>query len=85
VQRQQIKWFAYATVVLVGGVVLDFTISEATGVSWLGKIGFVLRMFGLAGLPMAIGIQWCSCRMHDPVIHADFCAVRNSGERALPN
>jgi hypothetical protein len=23
--------------------------------------------------------------MHDPVIHADFCALRNSGERTLPN
>jgi hypothetical protein len=56
VERQQIKWFAYATVVLVGGVVVGFTVSEATGVQWLGKIGFVLRMVGLAGLPIAIGI-----------------------------
>jgi hypothetical protein len=65
VQRQQIKWFAYATVVLVGGVVLDFTVSEATGVSWLGKIGFVLRMFGLAGLPMAIGIAVLRYRLYN--------------------
>src|SRR5215208_110284 len=40
VERQQIKWFNYATVVLVGGAVLDFTISEATGVRWLGEMGF---------------------------------------------
>jgi hypothetical protein len=65
VQRQQIKWFAYATVVLVGGVVLGFTVSEATGVSWLGKIGFVLRMFGLAGLPMAIGIAVLRYRLYN--------------------
>jgi hypothetical protein len=65
VQRQQIKWFAYATVVLVGGVVLDFTVSEATGVSWLGKIGFVLRMVGLAGLPMAIGIAVLRYRLYN--------------------
>jgi hypothetical protein len=65
VQRQQIKWFAYATVVLVGGVVLDFTISEATGVWWLGEIGFVLRMVGLAGLPMAIGIAVLSYRLYN--------------------
>jgi hypothetical protein len=64
-QRQQIKWFAYATVVLVGGVVLDSTVSEATGVSWLGKIGFVLRMFGLAGLPMAIGIAVLRYRLYN--------------------
>jgi hypothetical protein len=56
VERQQLKWFTYATVVLVGGAVLDFTISEATGLRWLGEIGFVLTMVGLAGLPIAIGI-----------------------------
>jgi hypothetical protein len=65
VQRQQIKWFAYATVVLVGGVVLSFTVSEATGVSWLGEIGFVLRMVGLAGLPMAIGIAVLRYRLYN--------------------
>jgi len=65
VERQQIKWFTYATVVLVGGVVLDFTVSEATGVSWLGEIGFVLRMVGLAGLPMAIGIAVLRYRLYN--------------------
>jgi hypothetical protein len=56
VERQQLKWFAYATVLLVGGVVLAFSISEATSARWLGGIGFVLTMVGLAGLPMAVGI-----------------------------
>jgi hypothetical protein len=65
VQREQIKWFAYATVVLVGGVVLDFTVSEATGLQWLGKIGFVLRMVGLAGLPIAIGIAVLRYRLYN--------------------
>ena len=65
VQRQQIKWFAYATIVLVGGVVLDFTVSEATGVQWLGEIGFVLRMVGLAGLPISIGIAVLRYRLYN--------------------
>jgi hypothetical protein len=65
VERQQIKWFAYATVVLVGGAVLDFTVSEATGVSWLGEIGFALTMVGLAGLPMAIGIAVLRYRLYN--------------------
>ena len=65
VQRQQLKWFTYATVVLVGGVVLSFTVSEATGLSWLGKIGFVLRMVGLAGLPIAIGIAVLRYRLYN--------------------
>jgi hypothetical protein len=65
VERQQIKWFAYATVVLVAGAVLAFTVSEATGVSWLGKIGLVLTMVGLAGLPMAIGIAVLRYRLYN--------------------
>jgi hypothetical protein len=56
VERQQLKLLAYATVVLVGGAVLAFTVSEAIGLRWVGEIGFVLTMVGLAGLPMAIGI-----------------------------
>jgi hypothetical protein len=65
VQRQQLKWFTYAAVVLVGGGVLDFTVSEATGVSWLGKIGFVLTMIGLTGMPMAIGIAVLRYRLYN--------------------
>jgi hypothetical protein len=65
VERQQIKWFAYATVVLVGGAVLAFTVSEATGLSWLGEIGFVLTMVGLAGLPMAVGIAVLRYRLYN--------------------
>jgi hypothetical protein len=65
VERQQIKWFAYATVVLVGGAVLAFTVSEATGVRWLGEIGFLLTMVGLAGLPLAIGIAVLRYRLYN--------------------
>jgi hypothetical protein len=65
VERQQIKWFTYATVVLVSGVVLDFTVSEATGLHWLGEIGFVLTIVGLAGLPIAIGIAVMSYRLYN--------------------
>jgi hypothetical protein len=65
VERQQLKWFAYATVVLVGGAVLDFTISEWTGVRWLGEIGFVLTLVGLAGLPIAIGIAVLRYRLYN--------------------
>jgi len=65
VERQQLKWFAYATVVLVGGAVLAFTVSEAVGLRWVGEIGFVLTMVGLAGLPMAIGIAVLRYHLYD--------------------
>ena len=65
VEREQIKWFAYATVVLVGGAVLAFTVSEATGLRWLGELGLVLTMVGLAGLPLAIGIAVLRYRLYN--------------------
>jgi hypothetical protein len=65
VERLQIKWFAYATVVLVAGAVLAFTVSEATGVQLLGELGFLLTMVGLAGLPMAIGIAVLRYRLYN--------------------
>jgi len=65
VEREQIKWFAYATVVLVGGAVLAFTVSEATGLWWLGELGLVLTMVGLAGLPLAIGIAVLRYRLYN--------------------
>jgi hypothetical protein len=65
VQRQQIKWFTYATVVLVGGAVLAFTVSEATGLLWLGEIGLVLTIVGLAGLPIAMGIAVLRYRLYN--------------------
>ena len=59
---------------MVGGVVLDFTISEATGLRWLGEIGFVLTMVGLAGLPIAIGIAVLRYRLYniDRIINRTF-------------
>jgi hypothetical protein len=36
VERQQLKWFTYATTVTVVGVALTYVISEAIGSAWLG-------------------------------------------------
>ncbi len=65
VERQQLKWFAYATVVLVGGGALAFTISEATGLRSLGEIGSILTIVGLAGLPMAVGMAVLRYRLYN--------------------
>jgi hypothetical protein len=65
VERQQIKWFTYAAVVLVSGGVLDFSVSEAIGLRWLGEIGFVLTMVGVVGMPIAIGIAVLRYRLYD--------------------
>jgi hypothetical protein len=59
------KWFAYVTVVLVGGSILAGTIGDATGVRWLGEFSFVLSLVGLVGLPIAMGIAILRHRLYD--------------------
>jgi hypothetical protein len=51
IERQQMKMFAYVIVVLIGGSVLAGTLSDVTGVVWLGRISFVLSM-----------LASCACR-----------------------
>jgi hypothetical protein len=54
VERQQIKWFAYAAAVLALGAFVSWVVSDAVGVWWLRwEVGFVATMIGLAGLPVA--------------------------------
>jgi hypothetical protein len=58
-QRQQIKWFAYAAVVLLGATfvaALPVSIAvEAMGAPW--KVGLALPVLaGLLGIPVAVGI-----------------------------
>ncbi|MDQ3864204.1 MAG: hypothetical protein M3317_12045, partial [Actinomycetota bacterium] len=65
VERERMKWFAYVTVVFVGGAILTSIIGEATGVGWLGDVSFVLSMVALAGLPIAVGIAILRYRLYE--------------------
>ena len=66
VERQQIKWFAYAATFLAVGAILSWVIYDAVGVWWLHwEVGFVATMVGLAGLPVALGIAILRYRLHD--------------------
>jgi hypothetical protein len=66
VERQQIKWFAYAAAVLAIGAILSWVVSDAVGVWWLHwEVGFVATMVGLTGLPVALGIAILRYRLHD--------------------
>jgi hypothetical protein len=65
VERQQMKWFAYVVVVLIGSSVLTGGVSDLTGVGWLGKSSFVLSMFGLMCLPIAVGIAILRYRLYE--------------------
>ncbi len=65
VERQQMKWFAYVIVVLIGGSVLTGTISGVTGVGWLEESSFILSVVGLVSLPMTVGIAIFRYRLYE--------------------
>jgi hypothetical protein len=65
VERQQMKWFTSAIVVLLGGSLVLGAVSEATGVRWLEDAGFVFSMVGLASLPATVGIAILRHRLYD--------------------
>jgi len=65
VERLQLKWFVYVTVVLVGGSILASVIGVATGLRWLEQFSFVLSMLALVCLPIAVGIAILRYRLYD--------------------
>ena len=65
VERQQVKWFAYAAALLVGSALLYFVISEAADVRWLGRLGLVLVIVGTVSLPVAMGIAIFRYRLYN--------------------
>jgi hypothetical protein len=56
VQRQQVKWFAYAASILATCATLTYVVSEATGAGWVRWVSFVPAMVGFVGMPIAVGI-----------------------------
>jgi hypothetical protein len=65
VERQQIKWFAYASVVAVGGEFIRDVIFVALGAPWLQWIGFVLAVLGVVSVPVAMGIAILKYRLYE--------------------
>ena len=56
VERQQIKWLAYAASVVVLGATLAYGVHGATGIRWAWPLGIALSAIGLVGTPIAVGI-----------------------------
>src|SRR5918911_520686 len=56
VERQQIKWFAYAVSVLAISAILAYVVSEAMSFRRLELISSVMAMISVVGLPVAVGI-----------------------------
>jgi hypothetical protein len=65
VERQQVKWFAYALAVLATSSILSFVVSDTIGIRWLGQVSFVLVMASVVGLPVAVGIAILKYRLYN--------------------
>jgi hypothetical protein len=65
VERQQVKWFAFAVAVLAISAILAYVVSETLGIRWLAWISSVLVMVGVVGLPVAMGIAIFRYRLYN--------------------
>jgi hypothetical protein len=64
-ERQQIKWFAYATVLVISGGILTYPVSEVIGSVWLRWISFVPFIAGVMFIPISMGIAILRYRLYD--------------------
>jgi hypothetical protein len=64
-ERQQIKWFAYAGVLLATSTAITYVLSEASSLRWLGWAAFLPAMLGMAGIPVAVGIAIFKYRLYE--------------------
>ena len=64
-ERQQIKWFVCATVLLISGGILTYPVSEVIGSVWLKWISFVPFIVGLIAIPISMGIAILRYRLYD--------------------
>jgi hypothetical protein len=65
VERRQIEWFAYTTVVFIGSSIITGIASDVTGIRWLGSVSYSLSMVGLVCLPIAVGVAILRYRLYD--------------------
>ena len=66
VERQQIKWFAYAVVATVSAGILAYMIPRVIDTPlWFERVGFALNIAFIPAIPIAIGIAILRYRLYD--------------------
>jgi len=65
VERQQIKWLAYAGAVLLTGTILLNVGPDSLDGLWIRQAGFALWVIGFVGVPIAIGIAIFKYRLYE--------------------
>jgi hypothetical protein len=66
IERQQIKWFAYAAVATVGGGTLAYIIPSVLDTpTWFEWAGFVINVIFVPAVPVSVGIAILRYRLYD--------------------
>jgi hypothetical protein len=65
VERQQIKWVAYAGALGGGASLPTYTVFEAVDLRWLYMVGYLPALVGILGFPTAVGIAITRYRLYD--------------------
>jgi len=65
VERQQIKWVAYAGALAGSASLPTYTILEAVDLRWLQMVGHVPALVGIVGVPTAVGIAITRYRLYE--------------------
>jgi hypothetical protein len=65
VERQQIKWFAYAIVVTASGAFIKDIIPVALAAPWLQWVGYVPLVVGAVSIPIAMGVAILRYRLYE--------------------
>jgi hypothetical protein len=64
IERQQIKWFAYATVLVISGVILKNVFYPAVDITWVWWVGLILTAVGVVSSPTAMGVAIFRYRLY---------------------
>ncbi|HKH10148.1 MAG TPA: hypothetical protein VKA73_03285 [Rubrobacter sp.] len=66
VERQQLKWFAYAAAATAGGTILAYLVPGVIETPlWFERIGFALNIAFIPAIPVAIGMAILRYRLYD--------------------
>jgi hypothetical protein len=65
VERQQLKWVAYAGALGGGASLPTYTVLEAVDLRWLHMVGYVPALIGIVGVPTAMGIAITRYRLYE--------------------
>jgi hypothetical protein len=63
-ERQQIKWFAYATTFVISGVILKNFVYPPVDVMWVWWVGLILTAVGVIGSPIAMALAILRYRLY---------------------